>query len=112
MLPVIIHRGFLICRVPGLVQFMQQRIVTINNRLGLHARAAAKLVKLTGSYASEVTLTRCDRREQSADARSILAVLMLAASQHTQLELTVNGVDEQLALEALCQLIDDKFGEN
>jgi phosphocarrier protein len=91
---------------------MQQRTVIISNRLGLHARAAAKLVRLAGSYTSKVTLTRCDRREQSADARSILAVLMLAASQHTQIELTINGVDEQLAMEALCQLIDDKFGEN
>lgn len=90
---------------------MQQHTVTILNRLGLHARAAAKLVRLAGSYRSVVKLTRGDSRRASADAKSILAVLMLAAAQHTELEITTEGEDEIAAMEALCGLIVDKFGE-
>jgi phosphocarrier protein HPr len=91
---------------------MQQRTVIILNRLGLHARAAAKLVRLAGSYQSVVKLARHDSRAATADAKSILAVLMLAAAQHTELEITIEGDDEMAAMEALCSLIADKFGEN
>ncbi|HZS10367.1 MAG TPA: HPr family phosphocarrier protein [Blastocatellia bacterium] len=91
---------------------MQQRTVTIINRLGLHARAAAKLVRLAGTYRSAVQLRRADARPATADARSILAVLMLAATQHTELEVITEGEDEAEAMEALCSLIANKFGEN
>jgi len=90
---------------------MQQRIVTIKNRLGLHARAAARLVRLAGGFQSDVRLARCDARDKTADAKSILGVLMLAASQHTQLEIMAEGGDEVAAVEALCALIEDRFGE-
>ncbi len=91
---------------------MQQRTVTITNRLGLHARAAAKLVKLAASYRkSRVTLARSDASHQTADAKSIFSVLLLAATQNTLIEITVEGPDEDLAMEALCRLIADKFGE-
>ena len=89
---------------------MKRRII-IPNRLGLHARAAAKLVRLANSYTSSVQLLRCDSPEKKVDAKSILGILMLAATQHTEIELSVDGSDETEALEALCQLIQNKFGE-
>lgn len=90
---------------------MQKRTVTITNRLGLHARAAAKLVKLAATYTSRVTLTRSDDPQKVADAKSIFSVLLLAATQNTLLEITVEGSDEELVVEVLCRLIADKFGE-
>ncbi len=90
---------------------MQQRTVTIINRLGLHARAAAKLVKLAARHKSRITLARADAPQKSADAKSIFSVLLLAATQNTSIEITVEGSDEELAMEALCRLIADKFGE-
>jgi len=91
---------------------MQQRTVTIKNPLGLHARAAAKLVRLAGSFRSEIKLARDDARHKIVDAKSILGVLMLAATQHTDLEIIVEGADEEAALAALCALIEDRFGEH
>lgn len=91
---------------------MQQRTVTIKNPLGLHARAAAKLVRLAGGFRSEIKLARYDSRHKIVDAKSILGVLMLAATQHTDLEIIVEGTDEEAALAALCALIEDKFGEH
>ncbi len=91
---------------------MQQRTVTIKNSLGLHARAAARLVRLAGGFRSEIQLARCDARHKMVDAKSILGVLMLAATQHTELEIIVEGEDEEAALAALCALIEDKFGEH
>ena len=90
---------------------MQQRTVTITNRLGLHARAAAKLVKLASSHKSRVTLARAEALHHTADAKSIFSVLLLAATQNTLIEITVEGPDEELAMDALCRLIADKFGE-
>jgi phosphocarrier protein len=90
---------------------MQHRTVTIQNRLGLHARAAARLVRLAGGYCSEIQLARCDARHNMVDAKSILGVLMLAATQHTELEIIAEGADEEAAMAALCELIEDKFGE-
>jgi phosphocarrier protein len=84
--------------------------VTIVNRLGLHARAAAKLVRAATSFRSALRLARADR-SYSADAKSILSVLMLAASRGTELTITAEGVDEREALDALCGLIADGFGE-
>lgn len=90
---------------------MQQRMITITNRLGLHARAAAKLVQLAGGFRSEVWLARADAEQQRVDAKSIFNVLLLAAAQGVVLEIITEGEDETDALEALCRLIADKFGE-
>lgn len=84
--------------------------VTVINRLGLHARAAARLVQTTGAFSSTVRLERSDR-SASADAKSILSVLMLAASRGTDLRATAEGVDEEEALRAVCELIASGFGE-
>ena len=82
--------------------------ITISNKLGLHARASAKLTKLAGSFQSDVFLTRNDRR---VNAKSIMGVMMLAAGIGSVVELEVSGTDEQAALDALTALINDKFGE-
>ena len=82
--------------------------ITISNKLGLHARASAKLTKLAGSFQSEVFMTRNDRR---VNAKSIMGVMMLAAGIGSVVELEVTGADEQMAMDALTTLINDKFGE-
>ncbi len=91
---------------------MQRQKVIVKNRLGLHARAAARLVRLASSFQSEIELLRCDARHRVADAKSILGVLMLAATQDTELEVVARGVDEQAALSAVVALINDQFGES
>ena len=90
---------------------MQQRTITITNRLGLHARAAAKLVRVAAGFRSQVQVARAGTQQPAADAKSIFNVLLLAAAQGTELEIRADGDDETLALEALCALIADKFGE-
>ena len=87
---------------------MIKTTLTISNRLGLHARASAKLSKLAGSFASEVFLSRGDRR---VNAKSIMGVMMLAAGPGTQVELEVEGVDQDLAAREIARLINDRFGE-
>ncbi len=87
---------------------MQERTITITNRLGLHARAAAKLVKLAAGFQSRILI---EARQKTADAKSIFSVLLLAATQNTEIEITVEGSDEEEAIGALCRLIADKFGE-
>jgi phosphocarrier protein HPr len=82
--------------------------ITISNKLGLHARASAKLTKLAGGFRSEVFMTRGDRR---VNAKSIMGVMMLAAGNGTEVQLEVEGEDEQAAMGALLTLINDKFGE-
>ena len=84
--------------------------VTIVNRLGLHARAAAKLVRAAAAFGSTLRLVRLDR-SAAADAKSILSVLMLAAARGTELVVTAEGPDEGAALDALCRLIGGGFGE-
>jgi phosphocarrier protein HPr len=81
---------------------------TISNKLGLHARASAKLTKLAGSFQSEVHMSRNGRR---INAKSIMGVMMLAAGLGSDVELETDGVDEQAAMDALIALITDKFGE-
>ncbi|RZI94374.1 MAG: HPr family phosphocarrier protein [Variovorax sp.] len=82
--------------------------VTISNKLGLHARASAKLTKLAGSFPCEVWLSRGDRR---INAKSIMGVMMLAAGIGVTVELETNGDQEQQAMDALVALMNDKFGE-
>ncbi|PPK52971.1 HPr family phosphocarrier protein [Marinobacter persicus] len=84
------------------------RPVTIINKLGLHARATAKLVATASEFDSSVQL-RGKGRE--VDAKNIMQVMMLAASQGTEVELVADGPDEEEAIDALVALIDDYFGE-
>lgn len=84
--------------------------VKIINPLGLHARAAAQLVRLAGKFKSKINLVRQDNAV-IADAKSILSVLTLAASQGTKLQLTVEGIDENEACQAVEDLIKQGFGE-
>lgn len=88
---------------------MIKQEVTIINKLGLHARAAAKLVNLAGSFGSHIEL---QKDGSNANAKSIMGVMMLAASQNSQLTLVIEGDDESAALQAIVELINDKFGED
>ena len=81
---------------------------TISNKLGLHARASAKLTKLAGSYPCEVFMSRGDRR---INAKSIMGVMMLAAGMGSEVEIETSGDQEQEAMDAIAALIDNKFGE-
>jgi len=87
---------------------MLQREVTIRNKLGLHARAAAKLVHLANRYRSAVRLRR---DHQEVNAKSILGILLLAAAPGTELQLICDGDDQVEAMSALVKLIDDRFDE-
>ncbi len=80
----------------------------VPNKLGLHARAAAQLVKTTSAFLSEITLTA---KKQTVNAKSIMGLLMLAASQGTPITVNVSGQDAEDALQAVTKLIEDKFGE-
>jgi phosphocarrier protein HPr len=93
---------------------MIERTLLINARLGLHARAAAKLVRVASGFQSRVLLRRLDGSggaNVSADAKSILSVLMLAASCGTELQASAEGIDEEAAMNAVAQLFADGFGE-
>ena len=87
---------------------MIKNSITLSNKLGLHARASAKLTKLAGSYPCEVWMSKGERR---INAKSIMGVMMLAAGLGTQVEVETDGAQEQEAMNALLALIDDKFGE-
>lgn len=87
---------------------MVEQEIVVSNRLGLHARAAAKLVQLVGRYASKVMLV-CRGRE--VNAQSILGVMMLAAGKGTPLVIRVDGVDEADALVAVVGLFNRRFDE-
>jgi phosphocarrier protein HPr len=87
---------------------MIKNSTTISNKLGLHARASAKLTKLAGSFACEVWMSRGERR---VNAKSIMGVMMLAAGQGSTVEVETDGADEQQAMTAILALINDKFGE-
>ena len=81
---------------------------TISNKLGLHARASAKLTKLAGSFACEVWIAKGERR---VNAKSIMGVMMLAAGIGSTVDLETDGLDERTAMDALLTLISDTFGE-
>jgi len=87
---------------------MIRTTTTINNKLGLHARASAKLTKLAGSYPCDVFISRGERR---VNAKSIMGVMMLAAGIGSDVTVEANGEREQEAVEAILALIADKFGE-
>jgi len=87
---------------------MLTKQLTIINKLGLHARASSKLVELANQFSCSIIL---EKDRQVANAKSIMTVMMLAANKGSVVKITTNGVDEQAALLALEQLINDKFGE-
>jgi len=87
---------------------MIKTTTTISNKLGLHARASAKLTKLAGSYPCEVWISRGERR---VNGKSIMGVMMLAAGLGTEITVETIGEREQEAMDALLALIADKFGE-
>lgn len=83
--------------------------ITISNKLGLHTRAAAKLVALAAKFESKIQLGRND--QQLADCKSIMSLILLGAAKNITLELVISGADELEAREAIVKLIQDKFGE-
>ncbi len=87
---------------------MQQEVLIIN-KLGLHARASAKLTQLAGSFKCEVMLSRNNRR---VNAKSIMGVMMLAAAKGSTISIETLGADESAAMEAILALINDRFGES
>ena len=87
---------------------MIKQNITIINKLGLHARAASKLVNCASQFESEVFLARNGNR---VNAKSIMGVMMLAASKGVELELEIDGADEQACQQALVELIENRFGE-
>ena len=90
---------------------MIRQSVLVSNRLGLHARAAAKLVRLASRFSSNVRLSREDANQQ-IDSKSILGILMLAAAQGTRLIISIEGKHEVEAGEAIGRLFETKFGED
>jgi phosphocarrier protein HPr len=87
---------------------MLQQSIEITNKLGLHARASAKLTQAASGFQSQVHLSRNGRR---VNAKSIMGVMMLAAARGTMVEIETDGPDEQDAMNALVSLINSKFGE-
>lgn len=87
---------------------MLKKEIIIVNKLGLHARAAAKFVSLASSFSSDIGLSRDSKR---VNGKSIMGVMMLAAGQGSRLGLEAEGADAEQALERIAALIDDKFGE-
>jgi len=82
--------------------------ITITNKLGLHARAAAKLVAIANGYSADVTL---EKQGQQVNGKSIMGVMMLAASKGSVIRIDVSGEDEEEVMRRLVELIEDKFGE-
>ena len=82
--------------------------ITIINKLGLHARAAAKLVAVTTAFKSQI---RIGVNGRMVDAKSIMSVMMLAAGKGSEIDLEISGDDEQAARDAVAAVINDRFGE-
>ena len=87
---------------------MLKQSTKVINKLGLHARASAKLTKIAGAFPCQVWISKGERR---VNAKSIMGVMMLAAGLGATVELETNGVDEQAAMDALLAMMADKFGE-
>ena len=88
---------------------MIKKQITIINKLGLHARAAAKLVSLASSFSSDIRITKQDK---TVNAKSIMGVMMLAASQNSAITIAINGEDENIAMQEIDSLIKERFGES
>jgi len=88
---------------------MIKKQITIINKLGLHARAAAKLVSLASSFDSDIRITKQDK---TVNAKSIMGVMMLAASQNSAITVAIDGEDENIAMQKIDCLIKDRFGES
>lgn len=87
---------------------MLQKTTTIINKLGLHARAAAKFVTQASLFESDINLKR---NGQDVNGKSIMGVMMLAAAKGAEIELIINGADEKQAMQSLLELIENRFGE-
>jgi len=87
---------------------MIEHTITIINKRGLHARAAAKLATTSGRFAASI---QAGINERMVDSKSVMSLMLLAATQGTPLHLNIDGVDESEALCAICDLINDMFGE-
>ena len=83
--------------------------LTIINKLGMHARASAKFVQLSSSFDCDINLTRDG---QTVNGKSIMGIMMLAASKGTEVRICTSGSDEESALQALVELVNDRFGED
>ena len=90
---------------------MIEQVVRVENELGLHARAAAKLVKFTGQFESKIKFSRLTSNEE-VDGKSILGILLLAAAKGTELLVRVSGRDEAEAMEGIVSLFSGRFGED
>ncbi len=88
---------------------MKSASIHVINKLGMHARASAKFVSLASQFKCDITL---GRNGQQANGKSIMGIMMLAAGKGSQLELHANGHDEDHALVALCELVNNRFGES
>jgi phosphocarrier protein len=88
---------------------MISREIEVVNKLGLHARASSKLVQLANTFKSEIFIERNGRK---ANAKSIMSLMMLAASKGSQISIICSGEDEAVALEEIIKLFNDRFGEN
>lgn len=88
---------------------MVERDLEIKNKLGLHARAAAKFVRCAGGFSCEITVARGD---VNVDGKSIMGVLLLAAPMGSTLKVIADGEDQEAAVAAIESLVDDKFGED
>ncbi len=86
-----------------------EKIVQVNNRLGLHARASAELVKVATGYESDIQLSLGD---QTVDGKNIMGIMMLAATCGSQITITAEGKDADLALSAIVSIFSNRFGEN
>ena len=87
---------------------MLQKTTTIINKLGLHARAAAKFVTQASLFESDINL---QRNNQNVNGKSIMGVMMLAAAKGSEIELIIDGIDENQAMQSLLELIENRFGE-
>jgi phosphocarrier protein len=88
---------------------METTTIELINKLGLHARAASKLSSICAQFASKITISK---EGKAADGKSIMALMLLAAPVGSQLEVCCNGEDEQQALQAIVELVQDRFGES
>jgi phosphocarrier protein len=88
---------------------MQEEPITIINKLGLHARAAGKLVETTSRFSCDITI---EKEGRNVDGKSIMAMMMLAAGKGTQIHIKTNGDDEEEAIKAIVELINNRFGED